>query len=84
MSLNFLGKLFPYFLAVRLIKSQTAEGIATLRFEYLGKVTELKGNVRRFDNGEWLFIENVSELIQKMIKLENELMSVKSRIESFN
>jgi len=84
MSLTFLGKLLPYFLAVRLIKSQTAEGVATLRFEYLGKVTELKGNVRRFDNGEWLFIENVSELIQKRIKLENELMSVKSRIESFN
>ena len=84
MSLTFLGKLLPYFLAVRLIKSQTAEGIATLRFEYLGKVAELKGNVRRFDNGEWLFIENVSTLLQKKIKLENELRSIKSRIESYN
>lgn len=84
MSLTFLGKLLPYFLAVRLIKSQTAEGVATLRFETLDKVTELKGNVRRFDNGEWLFIETVSELIQKKTKLENELRSVKSRIESCN
>jgi len=84
MSLTFLGKLLPYFLAVRLIKSQTAEDIATLRFEYFGKVTELKGNVRRFDDGEWLFIENVSTLLQKKIKLENELRSIKSRIESYN
>ena len=84
MSLTFLGKLLPYFLAVRLIKSQTAEGVATLQFEDFGKVTELKGNVRRFDNGEWLFIENVSALLQKKIKLENELRSVKSRIESYN
>ena len=84
MSLTFLGKLLPYFLAVRLIKSLTAEGVATLRFEDFGKVVELKGNVRRFDNGEWLFIENVSTLLQKKIKLENELRSIKSRIESFN
>ena len=84
MSLTFLGKLLPYFLAVRLIKSLTAEGVATLRFEDFGKVVELKGNVRRFDNGEWLFIENVSTLLQKKIKLENELRSIKSRIESYN
>lgn len=83
MSLAYLGKFLPYFLAVKVIKGYNDEGSAILKFEHLGKVTELQGKVRRFDNGEWLFIEDVSELLQEKISLQNKLRQIESRLEGY-
>jgi hypothetical protein len=84
MGLSWLGKLMPYFIAVRLIKRYNSESTATLQFKWQGKVQEeINGKVRLFDNGEYLFVSDVSELLQEKIRIKNKLRAVESRLEKY-
>jgi len=84
MSLSWLGKLMPYFIAVKSIKRYNSENTATLQFKWQGKVQEeINGKVRSFDNGEYLFVSDVSELLQEKIKIKNKLREVEGQLEKY-
>jgi glyoxylate utilization-related uncharacterized protein len=84
MPLSWLGKLMPYFVAVKLIKRYNSENTATLQFKWQGKVQEeINGKVRLFDNGEYLFISDVSELLQEKMKIKNKLRVIEDRLEKY-
>jgi len=82
--LNWLGKLLPYFILVRWLKSRSNMDYATLVITSYGNdKRERKGKIKLFDNGEYLFIEEVSELLQKKAKIEDDLRKVKCQLEKY-
>jgi len=84
MSLSWLGKLMPYFIAVKSIKRYNSENTATLQFKWQGKVQEeINGKVRLFDNGEYLFVSDVSELLQEKMKMKSKLRVIEDRLEKY-
>lgn len=79
MSLSWLGGLMPYFVIVWQMKKYNFDGAATLKI----RDTELKGRVQRMNNGEWLFVEDISELLQKKVKAQNALRAIESQLEKY-
>ena len=82
--LNWFGKLLPYFIVVKLLKRYNSENTVTLQFKWQGKVQEeINGRVRMFNNGEYLFVSDVSELLQEKMKLKDKLRSVENKLEKY-
>jgi glyoxylate utilization-related uncharacterized protein len=84
MPLSWLGKLMPYFIAVKLIKRYNSENTATLQFKWQGKVQEeINGKVRLFNNGEYLFVSDISELLQEKMKIKSKLRVIEDKLEKY-
>ena len=79
-----LAKILPYFILVRWLKSRSSMDYATLVITSFGsKKEEMKGKIKMFDSGEILFIEDVSELLQKRSKIRKELSSIEDKISKY-
>jgi uncharacterized protein YdcH (DUF465 family) len=82
--LSWLGKLLPYFIVVRLLKRYNSENTATLQFKWQGEVKEeINGKVRHFENGEYLFVSDVSELLQEKMKIKDKLRAVEAQLQKY-
>jgi hypothetical protein len=79
-----LWKILPYFVLVRWLKSRSDAEYATLIItSYGSNKKEKKGKIKIFDKGEYLFIEEVSELLQKRSSIARDLMTIDDELSKY-
>jgi hypothetical protein len=79
-----LWKILPYFILVRWLKSRSDADYATLVITSFGSdKRERKGKIKIFDNGEYLFIEEVSELLQKRSSIARDLRTIDDALSKY-
>jgi len=82
--LHSIWKILPYFILVRWIKSRSNTDYATLAItSYGNKREERKGKIKQFDNGEYLFVEDVSELLQQRSRIKMDLNLIEDKLAKY-
>ncbi len=78
-----LWKILPYFILVRWIKSRSDMDFALLKITSFGAKKEYKGTIKQFDDGEYLFISDENELLQRKRELSSKLRAVENELEKY-
>jgi hypothetical protein len=79
-----IWKVLPYFILARWLKSRSSADYATLTItSYGNKGKERKGKIKQFDNGEYLFIEDVSELLQQRSRIKMDLNLIEDKLAKY-